>query len=91
MTGAEKTDAAPGRRERFRPLELLAVAGVLGVFTGLIVFMGTREWALAGIFFGVVFIVSLVVLAMLSLAFTSPEDKPGETLPGDSDEGPTGH
>jgi hypothetical protein len=89
MTRAEKANA-PARRERFRPLELLAVAGVLGVFTGLIVFMGTREWVVAGIFFGVVFIVSLVVLAMLSLAFTSPGEKlPGERLPGD--DGPSGH
>ena len=86
MTRAEKS-GAPARRERFRPLELLAVAGVLGVFTGLIVFMGTREWVVAAIFFGVVFIVSLVVLAMLALAFTSPEQK----LPGQDDDGPTGH
>ena len=86
MTGAEKA-SAPARRERFRPLELLAVAGVLGVFTGLIVFMGTREWVVAAIFFGVVFIVSLVVLAMLSLAVTSPDDK----LPGQGEEGPSGH
>ena len=91
MTRAEKTDAVPARRERFRPLELLAVAGVLGVFTGLIVFMGTREWVVAAIFFGVVFIVSLVVLAMLALAFTSPDDKPSEELPGDGDDRPTGH
>ncbi len=91
MTRAEKT-GAPARRERFRPLELLAVAGVLGVFTGLIVFMGTREWVVAGIFFGVVFIVSLVVLAMLALAFTSPDDKlPGEKLPGEGEDGPIGH
>ena len=91
MTRAEKSEA-PARRERFRPLELLAVAGVLGVFTGLIVFMGTREWVVAAIFFGVVFIVSLVVLAMLALAFTSPDEKRlGEKLPGQSDEGPSGH
>ena len=90
MTRAEK-EGAPARRERFRPLELLAVAGVLGVFTALIVFMGTREWVVAGIFFGVVFIVSLVVLAMLALAFTSPDDKPGENVPGDGDDRPIGH
>ena len=91
MTRAEKA-GAPARRERFRPAELLAVAGVLGVFTGLIVFMGTREWVVAGIFFGVVFIVSLVALAMLALAFTSPDDKPpAEKLGGDSEDGPAGH
>jgi hypothetical protein len=91
MTRAEKA-SAPARRERFRPLELLAVAGVLGVFTGLIVFMGTREWVVAAIFFGVVFIVSLVVLAMLALAFTSPDDKLlGEKPPGEGDDGPTSH
>ncbi|CAN5360349.1 hypothetical protein BH10ACT7_BH10ACT7_15780 [soil metagenome] len=58
----------PSRRDRTRPVELLGLSAVLGLFAGLVVFMSTRELVLALIFFGIAFIVSLVVLAMLSLA-----------------------
>lgn len=58
----------PPLRERLRPLELLGISAVLGIFAGLVVLMATREIVLAGIFLGVAFIVSLVVLAMLALA-----------------------
>ena len=58
----------PPLRDRLRPLELLGISAVLGVFAGLVVLMATREIVLALIFLGVAFIVSLVVLAMLALA-----------------------
>ena len=58
----------PSRNDRTRPLELLVLSGVLGVFAGLVVLMSTRELVVALIFMGIAFIVSLVVLAMLSLA-----------------------
>lgn len=58
----------PSRRDRTRPVELLGLSAVLGLFAGLVVFMSTRELVLALIFFGIAFIVSLVVLAMLALA-----------------------
>ena len=58
----------PSLRDRFRPLELLVLAGVFAVFVGLIVLMSTREFILTIVFTGVVFIVSLVILAMLALA-----------------------
>ena len=58
----------PSRRDRTRPVELLVLSGVLGLFAGLVVLMSTRELVLALIFFGIAFIVSLVVLAMISLA-----------------------
>lgn len=86
MTRAEKA-GRPGRRDRLRPAELVAASAGLGVFTGLVVFMGTREWIVAGIFFGIVFIVSLVVIAMLALAFAPADEKP----PSPEDEGPAGH
>jgi hypothetical protein len=70
-----------------RPVELLGLAAVIGVFTGLVVGLATREWILAAIFFGVVFIVGLVVLAMLSLAVVPPDEK----LPEQDGEGPSGH
>ncbi len=86
MTRADKV-GGPVRRDRLRPVELLLASAGLGVFAGLVVFMGTREWVVAGIFFGVVFIVSLVVVAMLALAFTPPDEKP----PSPDDQGPAGH
>ncbi|MFD1715124.1 hypothetical protein ACFSBZ_11630 [Amnibacterium flavum] len=60
--------AAPSRADRFRPAELVGLAGLLAVFTGVIVIVTTREWILAVISLGVIFIAALVVLAMLSLA-----------------------
>ncbi|MCU1526775.1 MAG: hypothetical protein JWP75_538 [Frondihabitans sp.] len=63
----------PTRHDRLRPVELLGMAGVFGVFTGLIVLMSTRQVTLAGIFLGIAFIVGVVVLAMLSLA-AKPND-----------------
>jgi hypothetical protein len=88
MTNAERGNAdTPTRRDRMRPLELLGLAGAIGVFAGLVVGLATREWILAAIFFGAIFIVSLVVLAMLSLAASSPD----ETLPGANEDRPDGH
>jgi len=89
MTGGERNEqtGGPSRRDRLRPLELLGLAGAIGVFAGLVVGLATREWILAAIFFGAIFIVSLVVLAMLSLAASSPDEK----LPGMDDDAPSGH
>jgi len=52
-----------------RPLELLLLAGGLALFVGLTVLLSTRQPLLAMIFFGVAFIVSVVVIAMLAMAF----------------------
>jgi len=80
----------PNRRDRTRPVELIVLAAVFGVFSGLVVGLATREWILAAIFFGVVFIVSLVVLAMLMLAASPPpeDDEPGPDDAGSADAGP---
>jgi hypothetical protein len=58
----------PNRRDRTRPIELLAISGGLAIFVGLIALMSTRDLGLAGIFAVITFIVALVVLAMLVLA-----------------------
>ncbi|WP_349899151.1 hypothetical protein [Parafrigoribacterium soli] len=58
----------PSRRDRLRPLEFLLIAGVLALFTGLIVLGTTREPLLAIVFFGVAFIVTLVTIALLELS-----------------------
>jgi hypothetical protein len=66
----------PTRKDQTRPLELIGLSAVFGVFTGLVVGFATREWILAAIFFGVVFIVSLVSLAMIMLGQTPDADLP---------------
>ncbi len=55
-----------------RPLELLTLSLVLAAFVGIVVLMSTRDVVLAAIFFGITFVVALVVLAMLALA-VSPD------------------
>lgn len=63
----------PSRREILRPVELLVMALVFAVFAGLIALMSTRDWMLTGILAGVAFIVSLVVIALFTLAI-KPDD-----------------
>ena len=67
--------SAPSRRERTRPVELIGLSAVFAVFVGLVVLMSTREFVLALIFAGIAFIVSLVGLAMLSLAVRPDKDE----------------
>ena len=83
----------PSRNERTRPVELLVMSGVLGVFAGLVVLMSTREIVLALIFMGIAFIVSLVVLAMLSLAVQPTGDEKIDLAEQDDEQGnrPLGH
>lgn len=61
-------DQKPSWRDRMRPVELLVMAAVFGVFVGAFVMMGTREWGLSLIMAGVAFIASLVILATLLIA-----------------------
>jgi hypothetical protein len=65
----------PTMRDRMRPAELLGLSAVFGAFAGLVVLMTTRDIILALIFFGIAFIVSVVVIAMLVLAM---KPNPGE-------------
>jgi uncharacterized membrane protein YczE len=60
--------STPSRQDRLRPLEFILISAVVAVFIGLVVLLSTREPTLALVFFGVAFIVSLVVIAMLALA-----------------------
>lgn len=65
----------PDKRARTRPLEMLGVAAGLALFGGLVVLMVTRDLLVSGIFFGVFFIISLVVIAILVL-MVNPVDDP---------------
>lgn len=63
----------PSRKDRLKPLELLLMSGGASLFVGIIVLASTREIVLSAVFFGIVFIVVLVALAMFSLTF-KPDD-----------------
>lgn len=69
---SEETPPQPSRRDRFRPVELLVLAAIIGVFVGLVVAASLRDIQVGAIFGGVAFIVSLVVLATLAIT-TKPD------------------
>ena len=84
--------AAPSRRDRTRPVELIGLSAVFAVFVGLVVLMSTRDVILALIFFGIAFIVSIVVLAMLALAVAPTGEEKLDILEQDDEQGnPRGH
>jgi uncharacterized membrane protein HdeD (DUF308 family) len=84
--------AQPSFRDRTKPVELLVISAVLGIFAGLVVLMSTREIVLALIFLGIAFIVSLVVLAMLALAVApTGEEKLDLDEQDRGQDGPKGH
>lgn len=66
--------SGPSLRDRMKPLELVGIAAVLGVFAGVIALIGSQSLDLALILAGIAFIVALLVLAMLSLAAGDPPE-----------------
>jgi len=80
----------PSRRDRLKPVELLVLSAVLSLFVGLVVLLSTREIILALIFFGVAFIVSLVVMAMFSLSI-KPNDAEQHEIDDDEQPKPSAH
>lgn len=68
MTKNPDGDYRPSRRDVLRPVEYVGGAAIAAVFTSVVVLVVTREWNLALIAAGGVFIVVLVVLALLSMA-----------------------
>ena len=77
----------PTRKEILKPVELIVISVILALFVGIVVLLSTRQPLLAAIFFGIAFIVSLVVTAMFTLTF-KPNESEVEELAGD-DEGGT--
>jgi quinol-cytochrome oxidoreductase complex cytochrome b subunit len=68
----DPTPTPPTRRDRFRPVELLVFAAIVAIFIGLVVAGSIRNIEIGGIFAGIAFIVSLVVLATLAIT-TRPD------------------
>jgi len=64
----------PSWRQRLKPLELVGMAAVLGVFAGGIALVGSRSIEIALVLAGIAFIVALLVLAMLALAAGDPHN-----------------
>ena len=83
---SDPTPAPPTRRDRFRPVELLVFSAIVAVFIGFVVVLSTRNFELGGIFAGIGFIVSLVVLATLAIT-----TRPDEEERRDIDEQDRGH
>lgn len=87
----------PSRQDRLRPWEFVGMAAIISVFIGLVVLGSTRELNVALVFFGVAFIVSLVVIAMLSLAVKPDELEQSDLAEQDGERGtsdgkpPIGH
>ncbi|MEO8261372.1 MAG: hypothetical protein ABI566_02285 [Pseudolysinimonas sp.] len=76
----------PTRRDRTRPVELLGLSAVIGVAFGIITYFATRDLLLSAEVFGIAFIVSLVVFAMLLLAISPRRHDDDE-----ADDGPSAH
>lgn len=76
----------PSRRDRFRPAELITLSMVIAVFGGMVTFITTRDLVLGGIFFGVIFILTLMTIALLVMAI-----KPDADEKSDLDEQNRGH
>ena len=71
----------PRQRITLKPGELVALAGIIAVFIGLITLMVTRDPIIASIAFGATFVLDLVTLAMLMLAVTPNRPADGERQP----------
>lgn len=65
----------PSRRDRLKPVEYVGFAGAVGIFSGLIVLLVTRDGLLPWIFGGVAFIISLVLIATLTLSMHPERDR----------------
>ena len=84
------------RRDRMRPFEVIGLAVIVGVFSGIVVILSTRNLTLAAIWMGVAFIAMLVLSATVvlmiqprkeeladieELAATAPAKKAATTSP----------
>jgi hypothetical protein len=79
-----------------RPVELLVMAGVFGLFVGLFVLLGTRGWSYDGgwvlplVMAGVAFVASLVIIATLLIAISPKTDDRVDPVDPDAPTGTAG-
>ena len=71
---AQHDPVTPSRRDRLKPLELIGFSAVLGLFAGIVVLLTTRELVLGLVFFGVGFIVSIMMVALVGLGGKPSQD-----------------
>jgi hypothetical protein len=69
----------PTRSDQPRPVEVLLLSGTMGLFAGLITLLVTRDMTLASTFFGLAFIVSIVVIAIFTMSFRSDDEQSGHS------------
>jgi heme A synthase len=69
----------PTRRDRFRPAELVILSLVIAAFGGLVTLMTTRDLMLTLIVFGIIFILTLMTIALLVMA-VKPDDAEKQEL-----------
>ena len=63
------------RRDRMRPFELVGLALIVGIFTGLVVLMSTRDLTVSAVWLGVGFIAMLVISATVVLMIKPRKDE----------------
>ena len=68
----------PSRRDRFRPAELIGLSLIIAVFAGLVTLMSTRDLVLTLIVLGIVFILTLMTIALLVMAVKPDDDEKHE-------------
>lgn len=81
----------PSMRDVLKPVELLSIAAIFGVFAGVVTLMSTRDIVLSGIFFGIAFIAGLVFLALFALTMKPNKDELKDLHEQDGDGTPPVH
>ena len=65
----------PSKRDRTRPAELLGFSGVIALFVAVVVVLSSRDLMLGVIALGATFILSLVIVATLSLTVNASAEE----------------
>lgn len=75
MNQQDESSNAPSKKDRLRPLELVGFSAVLAIFATLVVLLATKDFRLAAIVLGLVFILTLMVVSLVGLGIKpNPED-----------------
>jgi membrane protein implicated in regulation of membrane protease activity len=79
----------PSRGEVMRPAELVGGSAVLALFAGIVILLSARSWVDAGVAFGVVFIVALVIIALFVQSVKPKPDEQADIAEQDAAHGGT--